>query len=93
MLLFEKYDTVKDGVLTIDELGTNSQDPLFLNISLNHIFKTYDTDENGSFDFPEFAELHKNLTAQPMMFYMRVAYALDWIRNTINNTGKFCPRP
>ena len=90
MLLFEKYDTVKDGVLTIEELGTNSQDQLY-SISLNHIFNNYDTDENGSLDIPEFAELIK--AAQSWMFYSRVAYALDWIRNTINNTGKFCPRP
>jgi len=90
MLLFEKYDTVKDGVLTIEELGTNSQDQLY-SISLNHIFNNYDTDENGSLDFPEFEELVKKL--KRFLFFGRVAYALDWIRNTINNTGKFCPRP
>ena len=57
MLLFKKYDTVQDGVRTIEELGTNSQDQL-----------------------------------KPIIF-SRVAWALDWIRETINNTGKFCPRP
>jgi len=90
MLLFEKYDTVKDGILTNEELTTNSQNQLY-SISLNHIFNNYDTDENGSLDFPEFEELVKKL--KRFLFFGRVAYALDWIRNTINNTGKFCPRP
>jgi len=35
----------------------------------------------------------RKLKAESPMIFSRVAYHLDWIRKTINNTGKFCPRP
>ena len=93
--LFSNLDRNNDQEIDIVEFLNYIQNPTEEQETyLFSIFKQGDTNDDEVLDFSEFSRLYSIVRPQlKQEFFARVAYALDWIRDTINHTGTFCSRP
>ena len=96
VILFFNLDQNNDQRIDIEEfVNTYIQNPTEEQLTyLFSIFARGDTNGDEVLDFQEFLKLYSIVRPQlKQEFFARVAYALDWIHDTINHTGKFCSHP